>query len=439
MFNPLKGNLARNSLLYTGSNVLIASIPFLILPLLTRYLTKEDYGIIAMFQVMVTLLIPLIGLSTNGAVTVKYYKLEEKEYSSFITACIIVIAICFLVVLCVIHLFQAKLSEWTSIPVNWLWAPSTFVLCQVLINLALANWQVRTQSLHYGVFLIANTLFNFSLSVLFVVFLHFNWTGRVLGQVLAGLLFAITALFFLQSGGQIRFESLRTHMSAAVAFGLPLVPNYLIGSISIMIGRLLINNMISTAETGVYSVGNQIASILLIMATSFNLAYSPWLYEKLKEGAYEKKIRIVRWTYIYFLVAILAAVGLGVSASYTLPFLVGAGFVNADRYIIWFALGFAFNGMHMMVVNYVFYAEKVVWVTVITVLVFVLNTFLSFYLIKTRGSVGAAQAQALMAFLAFFGVWTVSNWVYPMPWFKKEVFTGWSLPSRNSEIAKVTD
>jgi len=61
MFGPLSNKLTRNSLLYTGSNVLVASIPFVMLPVLTRYLSKEEYGILAMFQVMVTLLIPLIG------------------------------------------------------------------------------------------------------------------------------------------------------------------------------------------------------------------------------------------------------------------------------------------------------------------------------------------------------------------------------------------
>jgi O-antigen/teichoic acid export membrane protein len=401
------------------------------LPLLTRYLSKEEYGILAMFQVMVTLLIPLIGLSTNGAVAVKFYKLTEEEHSNFVLACIVLVAICFVVVFIFVRLFQVKISQWTSIPVGWLWAPSVFVLCQGIINIALANWQVRLQSVHYGLFLILNTLINFSLSLLFVVFLHFDWTGRVLGQLLAGILFAMFALFSLKKSGEIKLGSIGPHISAAIAFGIPLVPNYLLSTVTIITGRLLINNMIGTEETGVYSVGNQIASILLIIAASFNLAYAPWLYERLKENVYERKIMIVRVTYVYFVIATLAAIALGVSSAFVLPFLVGSKFTSADHYIIWFALGFAFNGMYMMVVNYIFYVEKVVWITLITIPASILNLFLSYYLIHARGGVGAAQAQAVIAVIGFIGTWIVAGWVYPMPWFKKEVFTGLNLGKNN--------
>lgn len=430
MIGFLGNKLTRNSLLYTGSNVLVASIPFVMLPVLTRYLNEAEYGMLAMFQVLVTFLIPVIGLSTNGAVAVKFYKLNrEDEYPNFVSACIVLILMTFSLVFILIRVFQIPISRWTSIPVDWLWAPSVFVLCQGIINIALANWQVRLQSIHYGLFVVLNTFLNFALSILFVVTLHFNWTGRVLGQVLAGILFALLALVALQRSGEIKIGALRLHLSAAIAFGLPLVPNYVLSTVSIITGRLLINNMIGLGETGLYSAGNQVASILLILATSFNLAYSPWLYEKLKENIYEKKVRIVRFTYIYFVVATAAAIGLGLASSFVLPFLVGARFVNADHYVIWFSFGFAFNGMYMMVVNYIFFAEKVVWVTVITIPACALNLVLTYYLIHLKGGIGAAQAQAVIALILFLGTWFVASRIYPMPWFKREIFFS-GRPSR---------
>jgi len=367
-------------------------------------------------------------------VAVKFYKLnKEEEYPNFVSACILLISICFVLVFVLIRLFEFRISQWTSIPVDWLWAPSVFVLCQGIINIALANWQVRLQSIHYGLFVVLNTFLNFALSILFVVFLHFNWTGRVIGQVLAGILFALFALIALQRSGEIRIGAVRLHLSAAIAFGLPLVPNYVLSTVSIITGRLLINNMIGIAETGLYSAGNQVASILLIIATSFNLAYAPWLYEKLKEDIYEKKVRIVRLTYIYFVIAAVSAIGLGVSSTFVLPFLVGARFVNADHYVIWFSFGFAFNGMYMMVVNYIFFAEKVVWVTLITIPACALNFFLTYYLIHAKGGVGAAQAQAAIALILFLGTWFVASRIYPMPWFKREIF----FPGGNREPDKV--
>ena len=42
--------LLRNSTIYLTSNILNALVPFLLLPVLTRYLTPDEYGQIAMFQ-----------------------------------------------------------------------------------------------------------------------------------------------------------------------------------------------------------------------------------------------------------------------------------------------------------------------------------------------------------------------------------------------------
>jgi len=44
--------LFKNSLVYTGTNVINKAIPFFLLPIMTRYLTPTDYGIVATFNVL---------------------------------------------------------------------------------------------------------------------------------------------------------------------------------------------------------------------------------------------------------------------------------------------------------------------------------------------------------------------------------------------------
>lgn len=43
--------LLRGASVYLTSNILNSAIPFLLLPILTRYLSTEEYGKIAMFQI----------------------------------------------------------------------------------------------------------------------------------------------------------------------------------------------------------------------------------------------------------------------------------------------------------------------------------------------------------------------------------------------------
>src|SRR5438067_1618929 len=53
---------------YTVGDILNRLFPFLLLPVLTRYLTPAEYGTFVMFQVVVNFLLPLVGLNVEAAV-----------------------------------------------------------------------------------------------------------------------------------------------------------------------------------------------------------------------------------------------------------------------------------------------------------------------------------------------------------------------------------
>ncbi len=438
MFRILKFGLLQVSAAYMVATIINAAVPFLMIPILTRFLSRTDYGVIAMFQVMVALLVPIIGLSTHGAVSVKYFKLEKDKFPSFVTACVVIIFSSFFLSFLLIHLFGGVISQWTAIPIYWLWSPCIFVLCQALANLMLSIWQVRVKPVFYGIFLVLSTIANIGLSIWFVVGFGQGWTGRVLGQVCAGVLFGAVSLIIMQKSGLLKCGRLKESIFDAIVFGLPLVPNYVLAAVGVMIGRILVNNLINIEEAGLYSVGYQVASILLVAENAFNLAFIPWLFEKLKRNEYEQKIKIVRFTYVYFAFALIFAFIFGTISPMIFRIFVGAEFFEASRYVIWFAVAFAFNGMHMMIVNYIFFVEKTVVVTLITIPILVLNIFFSYLFIILRGSIGAAQAHALISMISFFCVWSFSCRVYSMPWFSMELFpiqwqkfVSWGAERRN--------
>lgn len=53
--------LIKSSLIYLVSSVINKGLPFILLPILTKYLTPEEYGIIAMFQLSITVFYALVG------------------------------------------------------------------------------------------------------------------------------------------------------------------------------------------------------------------------------------------------------------------------------------------------------------------------------------------------------------------------------------------
>ena len=185
----------------------------------------------------------------------------------------------------------------------------------------------------------------------------------------------------------------------------------------VYISRLFVNSMVSVEEVGLYTIAYQITSIIAFFTASFNRAWSPFLFEKLKDGNYKVKLKIVKYTYIYFLAIICLILFLSLLSPFVLRIIVGPKFYYSYKYIFWLALAFAFDGMYYMVVNYIFYIKKVYLLSCISLISALIGIGLNYLLIKNNGAVGAAQATAYTFLINFLMVWALSAKVYPMPWF----------------------
>jgi O-antigen/teichoic acid export membrane protein len=70
-------SLFRSASVYTLTQAINSAIPFFLMPILTRYLTPTDYGIVAMFGVLLSFVAPFTGLSIHGAIARQYYDRDE--------------------------------------------------------------------------------------------------------------------------------------------------------------------------------------------------------------------------------------------------------------------------------------------------------------------------------------------------------------------------
>jgi len=277
-------------------------------------------------------------------------------------------------------------------------------------------WQVQYKPVPYGLFRIGRTILDISFSVGLILWVGMRWEGMVIGQTTATLLQAALALFFLLKGKWLRKGINKEYIKDALKFGVPLIP-HVIGAIIITYSdRLFITNMVSIAETGLYSVGYNVGMIVYLVQNSFNQAWVPWFYEKLKGDRHSDKLNIVKFTYLYYLAMglLVAVVTLGTPWFFT-TFL-GQNFQNAMQYVFWIALGFGFNGMYKMVVNYIFYLKKTYIISIMTVVTAVINILLNYFFIRSMGAIGAAKATAVSFFIEFVVVWIISSRLYKMPW-----------------------
>ena len=79
-------------LLFTIANGTYAAVPLMLVPWLTRVLSPVDYGLVAMFSILVQLFSALTGLSVQGAVSVRFFDQDELDFPRYVASCLAVLA-----------------------------------------------------------------------------------------------------------------------------------------------------------------------------------------------------------------------------------------------------------------------------------------------------------------------------------------------------------
>ncbi|MDP3517069.1 MAG: oligosaccharide flippase family protein [Pseudohongiella sp.] len=419
LLNKVKSSsLVTGAGIYFGTSVINALIPFLLLPVLTRYLEPQEYGEVAIFFVWVSLIGAVCGLSVHGAAGRKFYDLDnaDEQMGEFITSCLVLLIGSTLVLLVIVVPISSSISVWLGLSEKWILVGILFAFCNFLINLRMGQWQVRKQPFHYGALQISRSLLDFSISIVLVVVLTLGVTGRIGGMTLTAVLTSILAIFLLYRDRLIKKTWRTEYIREAASFGIPLIPHILGSFLLLTFDRAIIGSVLGLDAAGYYVVAVQIAGIMTVMVDSVNRAYVPWLFERLKRNNLVEKIMVVKITYVYFfLLLLIAVIGFIVSG----PFLIlvaGSEYSPAADIVPWLVLGQSFNGFYLMVTNYVFYSKKTKYLALITILTGVLNVILVLTLIGSFGAVGAAYAICISMLVQFAVTFFVANKFVPMPW-----------------------
>jgi O-antigen/teichoic acid export membrane protein len=403
-----------NAAIYFGANAVSALLPFMLLPVLTRVLSPADYGIVAMFTITVSILNALTGLNVHGALGVRYFQLEPEHFARYLKTCLLILAASSLVVAVLAICLGGWLEPVVLVPRAWLLLAVLASAAQIATTIRLTLWQVRGRAARFAAMQIAQSALNAGLSLVLVLAFGMAWRGRVLGIVIAMSGCALVALMLLRR--DVRGAADKRDMRDALAFGLPLVPHTLGGLLIAATDRIMVANLLDVGQAGIYMVALQIGMTLGLATEAFNKVYAPWLMGALARTDANLERRIVRGTYLYFVIVALGALLLGLLAPPLLGVLVGREFGAASGAVIYVALGFAFGGMYYMVTNYVFFASKTGQLALITAAAGIFNVLTTWVLIRTFGMVGAAQGFMLSQALLFAGTWWLAHRVRPMPW-----------------------
>lgn len=408
--------MIKSAFIYLFGGVLNKAIPFLLLPVLTRYLSPEEYGTLAIFQVLLAFMVPFVGMNMQNNISRNFSKMDVSEMGTLIGTLAGLLGVTTGVV-------GAVVAVWVALGGGTLGLPGFWVLILPLVaalnmahqfNLTVLRNQQRP--IMFGAYEISNTVFNLSLSLILVVGLGFGWQGRAAGVALSAICFGLVGLLALRRQKFLVFKLERRLVAEILRISLPLIPHALGGAVIALSDRFFIDRMVSKEAVGLYAVGYAFGMIIDLIVAAFNRAWSPWFYREMTNATDEGRKRIVKFTYSYFSCVLLLAALITGGSYRILPYMVAAEYQAAAQFILWVALAYAFRGMYTMVFPYLVHIGKTGFLGFGMFLTAGVNLVLNFVLIQANGAIGAAQATLIAWLMLFLLTWAYSSRICPMPW-----------------------
>jgi O-antigen/teichoic acid export membrane protein len=254
----------RHSAVYSLGNVLAKAIGFLLLPLYTHYLSPDDYGVLEILDLTMS----LVGMFTNmgmAASVLRYYHNapSEKEKRRVISTAFWFVTATGAVLLVAAAAAARPVTTLlfhSGVPSRcFLLSFASFTLGYI-INVPSTFAQAKEKS---GVLVMADTVCLGSLlglNVFFVVFLKIGLVGILLSPLITGALRLLVFGVWTARNNGLGFD--RTRLREMLRFGAPLVLSNLAMFTLNFSDRFFLKHFGSLGQVGVYSVAYKFGFML---------------------------------------------------------------------------------------------------------------------------------------------------------------------------------
>lgn len=410
--------LIRNSSWYLIGNALLVFLGVILLPLYTRFLTPDDYGITAIAASVTGFLAAFYNLGLMAAYNRFYfdYKDDPEQLKRHISTIVLFLSFYGLALTLLLTIFGKPIEAFTpGVPFSpYIQLAICSSYFSLLFQLRLRLYQTEQKADKYFIFFVAHVLFTIGITIFLVVFQERGALGYIAAGLISNFVFSL-ASFWLLRGYLIRWLDI-PKLKMSLRYGLPLVPHTFSGWMSGLADRMILNSLVNTAVTGIYSIGHTIGGAIAIVATSVSFAWGPLFFSLMKDKGDAAKGEVARFATYWVLVMCLAFLLVSVFSREIVTVFAAPQYREAYRVVPLIALGLLFGGFYYIVVGPLFWLGRTNIIATATVTAGLLNVGLNFLFIPGLQMMGAALATALSHLFVFGAIAYFSLRSFPIPY-----------------------
>lgn len=413
--------LGKSAILYTIGSVCVRVVGFVLLPFYTHYLSKSEYGIIELIELIIAVSTILVGLGSIGEAMIRIYhdfESTEEQNSVISTSLISAILIAFIVA-----------------GIGWLLSPFltlhllgdqkySKLLCLAFISIVLGVNQelcliylrVKDEAVIFVAYSVASTLLLASFNIYFIGIQHIGIWGYVYSKLIVFSLGTSYLLVLVYKNVGFKWSSLI--FKKLLKFGSPLIMSSLAFFIMHFADRFFLAAF-SLEEVGIYSIGYKFGFLItFLVGEPFGRVWNARIFGFTKEKYWKIKFADV-FSYLFFLLVLVFSI-LSFFSKDIIQIMVARSFSDTAIVIPFIALAYLLRECGDFFKQILFIKQRSMIVAIIATICALVNLSINYILILhySLGMFGAMYSTLVTWMIYCFALYFFSQRDYNLPYRK---------------------
>lgn len=408
----------KNGLLYIVPFLVGSVLPIITLPIFTRVLTVEDYGIYALTIVYAVFVSGIANFGLSIGYERNFFENSgDKTKTAALLFSTVAFVICSTIILGLITYFfkdpLAKLitgSEKYGSILVWSFLATAITSLKIYFLTYFKNTENPKSYVWYTV---DENLLSVIFSLFFVVYIKLGILGLILGQLIAGSLVFLLLVYKFVRMFPLVFSM--TLLKDSLRLSLPLTSRIFFGIIGTQFDKYMIGLLSSVGGVGVYNLGQKIANIVFTFMTAIQNVFSPQVYKRMFDLDLESGGESIgKYLTPFIYISIAGGIFVSLFSEEIIVMLTPPSYHGAINVVSILSLlyGTYFFGKQPQLI----YAQKTGIISILTLTGIFLNVVINIPFINLWGFTGAAYGTLLAGIISGVISFWISQKYYHIKW-----------------------